>query len=167
MSEKDYMKAFAKNLKRLLEEKGKTQAELSRDLGLSKTTVSSWFNGYRMPRMDKIELLCNYFNVSKSELLEVNPDTTLYYLKLEKKKPEEIDSKEYKKTIEKILELTKEQLTSQKGLMFDGNPATPEAIESILNAMEIGIEIAKKKNREKYTPKKYKKDPGNDNQDQE
>lgn len=29
--------------------------------------------------------------------------------------------------------------------MFEGNPATPEAIESILNAMEIGIEIAKKK----------------------
>ena len=42
--------------------------------------------------------------------------------------------------------------------MFDGDPASPEAIESILNAMEIGMEMAKKKNKEKYTPKKYKKD---------
>ena len=60
--------------------------------------------------------------------------------------------------IEKILDLTKEQLLSQDGLMFDGKPATQEAIDSILSAMQIGMELAKKKNKEKYTPKKYKKD---------
>lgn len=60
--------------------------------------------------------------------------------------------------IAKILEQTKEQLLSQEGLMFDGDPASPEAIESILAAMQIGMEMAKKKNKEKYTPKKYKKD---------
>lgn len=62
------------------------------------------------------------------------------------------------KDIAKILEQTKEQLLSQEGLMFDGDPASPEAIESILAAMQIGMEMAKKKNKEKYTPKKYKKD---------
>ena len=46
--------------------------------------------------------------------------------------------------------------------MFEGDPASPEAIESILNAMEIGMAMAKKKNKEKYTPKKYKKDRFND-----
>ena len=60
--------------------------------------------------------------------------------------------------IEKILDLTKEQLLSQDGLMFDGKPATQEAIDSILSAMQVGMELAKKKNKEKYTPKKYKKD---------
>ena len=60
--------------------------------------------------------------------------------------------------IAKILEQTKEQLLSQEGLMFDGDPASPEAINSILDAMQIGMEMAKKKNKEKYTPKKYKKD---------
>ena len=60
--------------------------------------------------------------------------------------------------IEKILEQTRGQLTSQEDLMFDGEPASPEAIESILSAMQIGMELAKKKNKEKYTPKKYKKD---------
>ena len=59
--------------------------------------------------------------------------------------------------IEKILDQTREQLMSQEGLMFDGKPASPEAIDSILSAMQIGMEIAKKKNKEKYTPKKYKK----------
>lgn len=62
------------------------------------------------------------------------------------------------KQIEEILQQTKDKLTSQEGLMFDGDPASPEAIESILSAMEIGMEMAKKKNKEKYTPKKYKKD---------
>ena len=60
--------------------------------------------------------------------------------------------------ISKIIEQTKEQLLSQEGLMFDGDPASPEAINSILDAMQIGMEMAKKKNKEKYTPKKYKKD---------
>lgn len=41
--------------------------------------------------------------------------------------------------------------------MFDGDPASPEAINSILDAMQIGMEMAKKKNKEKYTPKKYKR----------
>ena len=62
------------------------------------------------------------------------------------------------KDIERILDQTREQLLSQEGLMFDGDPASPEAIESILAAMQIGMEMAKKKNKEKYTPKKYKKD---------
>jgi hypothetical protein len=60
--------------------------------------------------------------------------------------------------IEKILNQTRDQLLSQEGLMFDGKPASPEAIESILSAMQVGMELAKKKNKEKYTPKKYKKD---------
>ncbi len=59
--------------------------------------------------------------------------------------------------IEKILNQTREQLLSQDGLMFDGDPASPEAVESIISAMQIGMELAKKKNKEKYTPKKYKK----------
>ena len=61
------------------------------------------------------------------------------------------------KDIKTILAST-EQLLKQDGLMFDGQPASPEAIDSILSAMQIGMEMAKKKNKEKYTPKKYKKD---------
>ena len=33
--------------------------------------------------------------------------------------------------------------------MFDGDPASPEAIDSILSAMQVGMEMAKKKNKEK------------------
>ena len=33
---------------------------------------------------------------------------------------------------------------NQEGLMFDGDPASPEAIDSILSAMQIGMELAEK-----------------------
>ena len=93
--------------------------------------------------MDKVEILAQYFNINRSDLIEEKPPGAL--------------TTRDKRDIEKILDQTREQLLSQEGLMFDGDPASPEAIESILSAMQIGIEMAKKKNKEKYTPKKYKK----------
>jgi len=50
----------------------------------------------------------------------------------------------------------REQLIEQEGLMFDGEPVTPEDVESILAAMQIGMGLVKKRNKEKYTPKKYR-----------
>ena len=44
--------------------------------------------------------------------------------------------------------------------MFDGEPLSPEATESILAAMKLGLEVAKQKNKEKYTPDKYKSPRG-------
>ena len=90
-------------------------------------------------------MMANYFGIEKSDLVE------------KKSSSAELNKRDTKQ-IEEILQQTKDKLTSQEGLMFDGDPASPEAIESILNAMEIGMEMAKKKNKEKYTPKKYKKD---------
>ena len=75
----------------------------------------------------------------------------------EEKKETVLTAKD-QRDIQKILDQTREQLMNQEGLMFDGDPASPEAIESILSAMQIGMEMAKKRNKEKYTPKKYKKD---------
>lgn len=70
MTEKEYGRIIAKNLKRLAYEKGKTQADIARDLEISKTTLSSWMSGYRVPRMSKIDMLCQYFGVTRSELTE-------------------------------------------------------------------------------------------------
>lgn len=57
-----------------------------------------------------------------------------------------------------ILDQTREQLTSQEGLMFECESASPEAVDSIPADMQAGMEMAKLKNKEKYTPKKYKKE---------
>ena len=75
MSQEEYAKIIAKNLKRIAYEHHKTQADIARDLKLKQGTVSSWMVGTRIPRMDKIDLLCNYFNCSRTELMEDDPST--------------------------------------------------------------------------------------------
>ncbi len=70
MENKDYARIIAKNLKRLAYEHNRTQAQMSRDLGINKQTLSSWMSGYRIPRMAKIDLLCHYFNCSRNDIME-------------------------------------------------------------------------------------------------
>lgn len=109
-------------------------------------------NGYLNPKKatkipyDRAVLIANYLDVSVNEILgiEVADNKSL--------------TRRDERDIERILKQTEEQLLSQDGLMFDGDPASPEAIESILSAMQVGMEIAKKKNKEIFTPKKHKKD---------
>lgn len=75
----DYKKVFAKNLSNLLARNKKTQADLVADLRLNKSTVSTWVNGTKMPRMNKIEQLADYFGVEKSDLIEDKSDTDEQY----------------------------------------------------------------------------------------
>lgn len=74
MSEREYAKIIAKNLRNIMFDAGKSQADVSRDLRISKATISSWMNGTRIPRMDKIDLLCHYFNVTRHQLMEPSQD---------------------------------------------------------------------------------------------
>ena len=48
-----------------------------------------------------------------------------------------------------ILANTKKQLLTDHALMFNGKPADDEAIQSILDAMEVGMEIARRKAEKK------------------
>lgn len=70
ISESDYGRIISKNLKRIMYDHQKTQADIAKDLNISKATVSSWVTGARIPRMDKIDLLCHYFNVSRYDIME-------------------------------------------------------------------------------------------------
>lgn len=70
MDERVHARILAKNLKRIMYAKGKTQTDLQKDLGIKKSTISSWMTGNRLPRMNKIDMLCDYFGVQRSDLLE-------------------------------------------------------------------------------------------------
>ena len=135
---------------KLLEKYGVTAYKVSKATGIAGSTFSDWKNGRSTPKQDKLQKIADYFGVTVNYLMTGKEE-------VQKEKAPELTRKD-ERDIEKILEQTKEQLLSQKGLMFDGNPASPEAVESILSAMQIGMELAKKKNKERYTPKKYKKD---------
>ncbi|NRG68892.1 helix-turn-helix transcriptional regulator [Streptococcus suis] len=61
---------MADNIKYYMDRKGIDRNKLCSDLDLKYMTVSDWINAKSYPRIDKIELLANYFGVQKSDLVE-------------------------------------------------------------------------------------------------
>lgn len=132
----------------LLQKYGVTPYKVSKETGVSQSTLSDWKRGISTPKNDKLQKIADYFGVSLEYLMTGKES----YSKSEPTlKPKD------EKDIRVILKNT-EQLLKQDGLMFDGKPASQESIDSILSAMQIGMEMAKKKNKELYTPKKYKEE---------
>lgn len=62
-------KSIGKNITNLLIEHEKTQQELANAIGVSKSTVSTWTNGKRIPRMSKVDKMCKFFGVPRSAIL--------------------------------------------------------------------------------------------------
>ena len=61
---------MAKNLTYYVARSGKTQKELSEIVGVATSTFNDWMKGKKYPRIDKIEILANYFGILKSDLIE-------------------------------------------------------------------------------------------------
>ena len=64
---------MAKNILKYMERDGKSRHEVCHDLGISYTTFTDWVKGKTYPRIDKIELLADYFRISKADLVEDHP----------------------------------------------------------------------------------------------
>lgn len=63
-------KVFAKNLNRYMQINNKSRNDICEALGFKYSTFSEWATGKKYPRMDKVEMLANYFGVLKSDLIE-------------------------------------------------------------------------------------------------
>ena len=70
MSDSEMQKIFVENLKRILKEKKCLASELAEGIGVRKSTVSNWMNGLSLPRMDKINKICGFLKVERSEHIE-------------------------------------------------------------------------------------------------
>lgn len=66
----DYGTTISRNLRRILYERDVSAAEMSRALRISKSTISGWMNGARVPRGKYIDMVCDFLHVSRSELVE-------------------------------------------------------------------------------------------------
>ena len=71
---------MAKNIKRLMELRGKDRNDVCKDLGFKYTTFTDWINAKTYPRIDKIEMMANYFGVSKADLVEEPVEAEPYYI---------------------------------------------------------------------------------------
>ena len=61
---------FAKNLSYYIERSGRTQKEIAEIVGVSTSTFNDWVKAKKYPRIDKIEILSEYFRILKSDLIE-------------------------------------------------------------------------------------------------
>ena len=91
---------FSTNLKKKMEEAGKSRMDISNALGFSYYTVTDWVKGKNMPRMDKVEMLAKYFGCLISDLIEEK-----------QKQPVENElSIPKKELIEKVMQMSDEEL---------------------------------------------------------
>lgn len=61
---------LSKNLKQYMNKKGITQKEMSEIVGVATSTLNDWMKAKKYPRIDKIEIMANYFGILKSDLIE-------------------------------------------------------------------------------------------------
>ena len=64
---------MSRNLKYYIEQSGKDRRELAEIWGFPYSTVTDWINGKKYPRIDRIEVMADYFGILKSDLIEDKP----------------------------------------------------------------------------------------------
>ena len=108
-------KIFSDNLKKFLARTNLPQSEVAKRIGVSPQTFNTWTQGIAIPRMGKIQLLADFFNVKKSDLIDenkqekpINPLTTQITKNVEKLTDE---------NKEKTLDYTEELLTEQNNVV--------------------------------------------------
>lgn len=79
MSEQDFNILFSKNLNYYLNKNDKTQLDLANHLKVSTSAVSAWCRGVKTPRMDKVDAMCKYFGIRRSDLMEDKDPEAGYY----------------------------------------------------------------------------------------
>ena len=120
MSDLGNREVMSNNIKKYMGLTGKTRSEICSDLGFSYSTFSDWLNGNAYPRIDKIEMLANYFGIEKSDLIEdMHNKSNEYYI-----------NKETKQIAQEIFE-NKEL----KALFDAGKNATPEDLNIVKNLL--------------------------------
>ena len=126
----DKRELFVKNLRKIMDIKGKTQTDIAKGMGKPLTTVSSWYNGASYPRVDAMQALADYLKVSMRDLTTAEEIST-YYLDPETSKMAE--------EIHKNVDLK---------MLFDATRGMPP--EDIKRATEIIKLLKDKENGEQY-----------------
>ena len=118
---------MASNIRRHIDKLGLNVKDFSREIGVSYSTVRDWANAVTYPRIDKIEMMANYFGVNKSDLVEIKKEaSTLDKITTAASKLEE-------ERQEKVLGYCEDQLSEQE----NGGRELPTVDERFTNVTDI------------------------------
>ena len=119
---------FYDKFKALCDEKGVSCTKAAVQMGLSNATPTKWKKTDATPDGATLGKIAEYFGVTIDSLLG-NEDSS-------------VQTNDRELEIEEYIEQQKRFLESQPGLMFNGYPASKEAIDSLLHALELGKRAA-------------------------
>lgn len=112
--------------------------EFTIDIGIPYTTIHSIFRrGIDNSSLSNVMKICKALNISADALA----DGEIVFIKKQKAIGQPVNDR-YE--IKEIIEDTKDLLNHRK-VTIDGEPISRKGIESIIDAMEIGAQMAKKK----------------------
>lgn len=136
---------MAKNIRHYMEKYNKTRQEMCDALGVKYTTFTDWVKGNSYPRIDKIELMANYFGISKADLVEDRNDDSSLSAR---------DERDIARDLDRIM------VEIQKGddgpLYYNGIEIDNASLSLLQNAIEYALRETKKENKVKFNPNKNK-----------
>ena len=82
MSDEKLRQIFSKNLRHYLDVNGYSQADLARHMQVTTATTAKWCTGQTLPRIDKVQSICNWLGIKKTDLLEdgIDSEKDRYYI---------------------------------------------------------------------------------------
>lgn len=121
MADEELRRMFAKRLNQYLEMNRYNQADLARHMHVSTATTAKWCTGQTMPRIDKIQSICNWLGIEKSDLLDDDTavSETPYYLNDDARELAEFlfNNPEYKVLFDASRKVKKEDIEFVKQMM--------------------------------------------------
>ena len=147
----------------LCKENSTSISQLEKDLGFSNGSLKK----SKSIKADKLLLISYKFNVPMELLVETRIKNReefkrrimSYQAKIEDNKTSwqptitEKDEKDIKKKLDALIN----QLSTDTGLMYDGEPMDNESLNAVRAALEVAERTAMLEARRKFTPDKYKK----------
>ena len=134
----------------LLQKYGVTPYKVAKEAGVTQTALSNWKSGRSTPTTKTLQKIADYFGVTLDYLLTGKEEPQKKETSLSAK-----DERDISKDVERIM--AKLSAGEDGPASYDGEELDPEAAELFRDELEIALRRLKIINKEKYTPKKYKK----------
>lgn len=134
----------------LLQKYGVTSYKVSKETGISQTSLSNWKSGRSNLKTDSLQKIADYFGVTIDYLLTGKNDSEKKETKLTPK-----DERDIAKDLDNIMN----KLTSGENgpALYEGQELSPESAELFREELNIALRRLKIINKEKYNPNKNKK----------
>ena len=134
----------------LLQKYGLTAYKVSKETGITQSTLSDWKRGRSTPKTENMKKIADYFGV------------TVEYLMTGKEEPKEKapeltarDERDIAKDLDRIMaEIRK---GDDGPLYYNGVEIDDASLNLLQNAIEYALKETKKENKVKYNPNKNKK----------